>query len=88
MPDTITLQEQAVTEEKVTEGRKHPIDSAVDAVERTSPQVYVAFALGSIALSLGLYVAKKRESAIFVGLWPSTFLALGLLSKLVGIRQR
>jgi hypothetical protein len=32
--------------------------------------------IGSIATSIGLFIAGKKELAIFVGLWPPTFQAL------------
>lgn len=38
---------------------------------------------GSIAASLGLFLAGRRESALFVGQWAPTFLILGLYNKLV-----
>jgi hypothetical protein len=32
--------------------------------------------IGSIAASLGLFIAGKKQLGIFVGLWPPTFQAL------------
>ncbi len=37
--------------------------------------------LGSIGYSISLFNQGKREQAIFVGLWPPTFVALGTLLK-------
>ncbi len=37
--------------------------------------------LGSIIYSISLFSQGKREQAIFVGLWPPTFVALGTLLK-------
>jgi hypothetical protein len=31
---------------------------------------------GSIGASIALYLAGKRQAAVFVGLWPPTFQAL------------
>jgi hypothetical protein len=39
--------------------------------------IYVGGTLVSILLSLALYLAGRRESAIFVGLWAPTILNLG-----------
>lgn len=32
--------------------------------------------IGSIAASVALFLAGKKQTAIFVGLWPPTFQAL------------
>jgi hypothetical protein len=32
--------------------------------------------IGSIATSIGLFIAGKKDLAIFIGLWPPTFQAL------------
>lgn len=46
--------------------------------------VYLSLALGSIAISAGLKMAKRGSgSASFVGLWAPTFLLLGLYNKIV-----
>jgi hypothetical protein len=39
--------------------------------------IYVGGTLVSILVSLALYAAGRRESAIFVGLWAPTILNLG-----------
>lgn len=41
----------------------------------------LALMLGSIFYSISLFNQGKREQAIFVGLWPPTFVALGTLLK-------
>jgi len=33
--------------------------------------------LATIGVSLGLYMANRKHAALFVGLWPPTFAALG-----------
>lgn len=40
-------------------------------------------ALGSMAVSLGLKIAGKKHSALFVGQWAAPFLLLGVYNKLV-----
>ncbi len=43
--------------------------------------VSIILMLGSIVYSISLFSQGKREQAIFVGLWPPTFVALGTLLK-------
>lgn len=43
--------------------------------------VSIILMLGSIVYSISLFNQGKREQAIFVGLWPPTFVALGTLLK-------
>ncbi len=46
--------------------------------------VYLALAVGSIALSAAFAVSAKRKNmANFVGLWAPTFLMLGVYNKIV-----
>lgn len=66
----------------------HPAIANQDLVERTKERVenfsrertgvsaLHAATLLSIGLSIGLYLAGKKELAIFIGLWPPTFQAL------------
>ncbi|MHB9038788.1 MAG: hypothetical protein ACYC64_19250 [Armatimonadota bacterium] len=64
------------------------VDSAMSVPEKISPRVFFGLTLGSILFSLGLYVAKKKDDAVFVGHWAPTFLALGLFSRLVSSKER
>lgn len=41
----------------------------------------VVLMVGSIIYSISLFTQGKREQAIFVGLWPPTFVSLGALLK-------
>lgn len=43
--------------------------------------VSIVLTLGSIIYSISLFTQGKREQAIFVGLWPPTFVSLGTLLK-------
>jgi hypothetical protein len=45
--------------------------------------VFLWAALGSIAVSLGLQVLRKKEESNFVGQWAPMFLILGLYNKIV-----
>lgn len=46
------------------------------AISRTGISPMAVMAVGSIVASISLFIAGKRELAIFVGLWPPTFFAL------------
>ncbi len=53
------------------------------AIEKVPTGAYLGMALASIAASIALFAGKKsKDSAIFVGLWAPTFLALGALNKI------
>lgn len=45
-------------------------------------------ALGSIGFAVALYARKKKDDAMFVGLWAPTFLALGLFQDLLKLPKR
>jgi hypothetical protein len=59
------------------------MDDFLDAMERMPSTVYYGGVVGSIALSIGLYLSGRKHSAIFVGLWAPTILNLGLYNKLL-----
>lgn len=44
--------------------------------ESTGISLLHILTLGSIAASIGLFFAGKKQTAIFIGLWPPTFQAL------------
>jgi len=54
--------------------KKESNNSVIDLIS-------IALMLGSIIYSIMLFSQGKREQAIFVGLWPPTFVALGSLLK-------
>lgn len=64
---------------------KPQVESVMQRAESYSPSIVMGLTLGSIVLSLLLYLRRSRESAIFVGLWAPTILSLGLFYRLVGI---
>lgn len=71
-----------------TGGGAHETPAGLDAAESiiksvdestkgaTGMSLVHLLTLGSIGASIALYVAGKRQAAIFVGLWPPTFQAL------------
>jgi hypothetical protein len=62
-------------------------DQVTAAIEKFTSQipssVYLAAAMASIAVSLGMKVAKRDHGALFVGQWAAPFLLLGIYNKLV-----
>jgi hypothetical protein len=62
-------------------------DQLTAAIEKFTAQVpssvYLAAALASMAVSLGLKVAKRDHEALFIGQWAAPFLILGIYNKLV-----
>jgi hypothetical protein len=57
---------------------------AVEAVTSKIPSIaYLEMAMGCMAASLLLKLMKKDDWAIFVGLWPATFLIMGNYNKMV-----
>lgn len=68
-------------------------DSKPDAVEKTARNIDEAvkrgtglslfhiLTLGSIGASIALFIAGKKNLAIFIGLWPPTFQALKAASE-------
>ena len=47
--------------------------------------VYLWAAIGSMAVSMGLFLAKKKHASIFFGQWAPSFLIIGLYNKLVKV---
>ena len=47
--------------------------------------VYLWAAVGSMAISLGLFLAKNKHASIFFGQWAPSFLIIGLYNKLVKV---
>lgn len=68
-------------------GHLSHVEHAMRVPEYIPPPLYVGMTLGSIIASVALFACKRKDDAIFVGLWAPTFLALGMFSKLVGIKQ-
>ncbi len=75
-----------MTDYRVTQGEVQE-DQVTAAIEKVTSQVpssvYLAAALASMAVSLGLKAARKNHEALFVGQWAAPFLILGIYNKLV-----
>jgi len=63
------------------EGMQTRATGAMQLAEKTPDTAYLGFVFGSILLSALLFLAKKRDLALFVGLWPPTLLNLVILLK-------
>ena len=77
-----------MTDYRVAKGEAQE-DQITASIEKFTAQVpssvYLAMALGSMAISLGFSAAKKPHNALFVGHWAAPFLLLGVYNKLVKI---
>ena len=62
-------------------------DQITASIEKHTSQipssVYLAAALGAMAVSAGFHLAKKEHPALFIGQWAAPFLLLGIYNKLV-----
>jgi hypothetical protein len=58
-------------------------DVVMRSMEAVPTQIYWGLAMGSVILSAMFYLFGKRNTALFIGQWPPTFLALALLYKLL-----
>jgi hypothetical protein len=72
----------------LTMNEDHLEGKVTKAIEKQTSKipsgVYLALAVGSMALSAGLATSSKRKDlANFVGLWAPSFLMLGLYNKIV-----
>ncbi|RYY53532.1 MAG: hypothetical protein EOO09_17685 [Chitinophagaceae bacterium] len=59
------------------------LTTSEDKTAKIPSDVFLWSALGSMAVSLGLKIAGKKHSALFVGQWAAPFLLLGVYNKLV-----
>jgi hypothetical protein len=64
--------------------REDTVTRAVESRTAAIPSIaYLGLAVGSMALSLTLMMAGRRDAANFVGQWAPTILIMGLYNKLV-----
>lgn len=66
---------------KIPEGKTTRAIERVTARAPTSSFLWLAGA--AMVGSLGLFLSGRRETAIFVGLWPISLLAMGNYNKIV-----
>ncbi|MDO8682686.1 MAG: hypothetical protein Q7N50_04315 [Armatimonadota bacterium] len=87
----VMTQEQKAARKTVEEAKKgveqlkagEPGMAAAQVQEGLPTSVYMYATGGSILASLLLYLFKKRETGIFVGLWAPTILNMALFYKLL-----
>jgi hypothetical protein len=60
--------------------RKNDLMRSMEAIPL---QVYWGLAMASVLFSAVLYLLGRRSTALFVGQWPPTFLAMALIYKLL-----
>ena len=48
--------------------------------------VYLWAAVGTMALSLGLFLTRKKHASMFFGQWAPSLLVIGLYNKLVKVQ--
>ena len=62
-------------------------DRVTGAIESQTSKIpssgYLAAAIGAIAASAILKIAKKDDWALFVGQWPAAFMLMGVYNKVV-----
>ncbi|HEV2121423.1 MAG TPA: hypothetical protein VGW38_01445 [Chloroflexota bacterium] len=58
------------------------------SMEDIPVQVYWGMAMASVIFSAVLYLLGRRSTALFVGQWPPTLLAMALLYKLLRPSQQ
>lgn len=47
--------------------------------------VYLIAAVGTMVISLALFVARKKKASVFFGQWAPSLLTIGLYNKLVKV---
>jgi hypothetical protein len=76
---TARTSQQGQTGPDAVEKTARGVDEAVK--QGTGMSLFHILTLGSIGASIALFMAGKKELAIFIGLWPPTFQALKAASQ-------
>ena len=67
-------------------GEEGPVAKGIEKqTSKISSDVFLWAALSSMAASLTLKIAGKKDTALFVGQWAAPFLLLGLYNKIVKV---
>lgn len=75
-----------MTDYRVSKGevREDQVTSAIEKVTSQAPSsLYLALALGSMAVSIGFQISGRKHESLFVGQWAAPFLLMGIYNKLV-----
>ena len=75
-----------MTDYRVAKGEAQE-DQVTAAIEKVTSQVpssaFLAFALGSMAVSVALQLGNRKHESLFVGQWAAPLMLLGIYNKLV-----
>lgn len=74
--------------QEAVEHEAEAVSITAELGRRAPHLIFLGAAFGSIIGSLVLYGMKRKDDAAFVGLWPPTFLALGLYADLIGLIRK
>ena len=73
--------------ETVLDNTQHKEGKVARAIEEQTAKLpsdlFLWAAFGSMAISLGMKLARREHQALFVGQWAAPFLLLGLYNKIV-----
>lgn len=75
-----------MTDYRVARGdsNEDQLTAGIEKVTSKAPStLYLALALGSMAVSMGFMAAGSRDKSLFVGQWAAPFLLLGIYNKMV-----
>jgi hypothetical protein len=56
-----------------------------DQTAKIPSDIYLWAAVGTMALSLGFILSKKKHTALFFGQWAPSLLVIGLYNKIVKV---
>ncbi|MGH7988077.1 MAG: hypothetical protein ACREQX_17570 [Candidatus Binataceae bacterium] len=68
--------------EAVSQSVRELGEHAKTAFTDTKLMPYYIMAGGAMAASLGLFISKRRELALFVGMWPTSIIAMAILGRI------
>ena len=75
-----------MTDYRVSPGESRE-DQLTASIEKHTSQIpssiYLAAALGAMAVSAVLHLTKKEHPSLFIGQWAAPFLLLGIYNKIV-----
>lgn len=75
-----------MTDLRVARGdsREDQFTAGIEKMTSKAPStVYLALALGSMAVSVGFMATGRRHESLFVGQWAAPFLLMGIYNKMV-----
>jgi hypothetical protein len=79
-------QERRMTDLRVAKGevREDQLTASIEQYTAKAPStLYLALALGSMAVSVSLQIAGRKHESLFVGQWAAPFLLMGIYNKMV-----